>query len=102
MDFDRPSHDAGAALVLEPIALARDLHDGGVVQEPVEHGSGEHGVAGEGLVPGPKVRFEVRIIGAVLVAARHHLEEEVGLLAAERQVADLVDDQQLLGARCGA
>ena len=38
-------HDAGAALVLEPVALTSDLNDGRVMQDPVEHGGGEHGIA---------------------------------------------------------
>ena len=46
----RSRHDAGAALVLEPVALTSDLNDGRVMQNPVEHGGGEHGVARERLV----------------------------------------------------
>jgi hypothetical protein len=40
----------------------------------------------------------VRIIEAPFVALRHHLEEQVGLLAAHRQIADLVEDQQFVSA----
>src|SRR5678815_1237220 len=32
---------------------------------------------------------------AVLVATRNDVEEQVGLVATERQIAELVDDQQL-------
>jgi hypothetical protein len=34
---------------------------------------------------------------AALVTPRHDLEEQVGLLACHRQVADLIDDQKLVG-----
>ncbi len=44
-------HDAGTAFILQSVALAADLHDGGVVQDAAEHGGGEHGIAGKGLVP---------------------------------------------------
>ena len=54
-------HDAGAALVLEPIALTTDLNDGRVMKDPVEHGGGEHSVARERLVPTAECEFEVRI-----------------------------------------
>ena len=50
----RPGHDAGAPCVFEPVAFARDLHDGSVVQDAVEHGGSQHGVAREGLVPAPE------------------------------------------------
>jgi hypothetical protein len=48
---DGPGHDASAPLVLQPVALAGDLHHGRVVQDAVEHCSGEHGIACERLVP---------------------------------------------------
>lgn len=38
-------HDAGAALVFEPVAFAGDLHDSRVVEDAVEHGGGEDRVA---------------------------------------------------------
>jgi hypothetical protein len=44
-------HDAGAALVLQPVALTGDLNYGRVMQDAVEHGGGEHRVTGECLVP---------------------------------------------------
>ena len=53
-------HDAGAALVLEPVALTSDLNDGRVMQNPVEHGGGEHSVARERLVPTAECEIVVR------------------------------------------
>ncbi len=51
----------GIAFVLEPVALALDLDDLGVVERAVEPGRGQFAVSGEGLVPGEKLRFEVMI-----------------------------------------
>jgi hypothetical protein len=64
-----------------------------VVDEAVDERGGDHGVA-EDLAP----RFEAAIGGdddrAAFVAAGDQGEEQVGGLAFERQVADLVDDDQ--------
>jgi hypothetical protein len=45
-----PGDCASAALVLQAIAFAGDLHDGGVMQDLVEHRGGQHRIAGEGIV----------------------------------------------------
>ena len=79
-------HDAGVALVLEPVALAGNLNDGRVMQDPVEHGGGEHSVAGERLVP----TAECEIGGedqTSFVTPRNHLEKQIGLLASEQEKA---------------
>jgi hypothetical protein len=64
-----------------------------VVNEPVDEGGGDHGVA-EDLAPG----LEAAVAGdddrAAFVAAGDQGEEQIGRLAFEREVADLVDDQQ--------
>src|ERR1700674_731176 len=88
-------HDAGAALVLEPVALTSDLNDGRVMQDPVEHGGSEHSVARERLVPTAECEIGGEDQRASFVTPRDHLEEQIGLLASERQIADLIDDQQL-------
>jgi hypothetical protein len=63
------------------------------VDEAVDACGGDHGVA-EDLAPG----LEASVAGdhdrAALVAARDEREEQVGSVAFERQVADLVDDEQ--------
>jgi hypothetical protein len=49
--FDR----IGRALTpqrFQTVALAGDLHDAGVVQDAIEHGSGKYGVAGKRPAPG--------------------------------------------------
>jgi hypothetical protein len=66
-----------------------------VVDEPVDEGGGHHGVA-EDLAP----LLEAAVGGdgdrAALVAAGDEREEEVGRGSLERQVADLVDDEQVV------
>ena len=65
----------------------------GVVDESVDQRGGDHGVA-EDLAPG----LEAAVAGdddrAAFVAARDQREEQVRGLALEREVADLVDDEQ--------
>jgi hypothetical protein len=66
-----------------------------VLDEPIDERRGDHGVA-EDLAP----LFERAGRGdddrAALVAAREEREQQVRGLALERQVADLVDDQQVV------
>src|SRR6266542_5020420 len=66
-----------------------------VVDEPVDRGGGDHRVA-EDLAP----LLETAVGGdddrAAVVAARDEREEQVGRLALQGQVADLVDDQQVV------
>jgi site-specific DNA recombinase len=67
--------------------------DAGVVDQAVDHGGGHRGVA-EHLTPPAE-----RLVGAhdearPLVAGAHELEEEVGRLRLERDVAHLVTDEQ--------
>ena len=77
----------------EPVALALEGHDVGVVDEAIDEGGGDHRVA-EDLAPG----FEAAVAGdddrAAFVAACDQGEEQVRGLALEREVADLVDDDQ--------
>ena len=84
---------AGGAPLAQAVALALEGDHVGVVDEPVDEGGGDHGVA-EDLAPG----LEAAVAGdddrAAFVAARDEREEQVGGLAFERQVADLVDDEQ--------
>ena len=88
---------AGAAFA-EAVALAFEGDHVGVVDEAVDERGGDHGVA-EDLAPG----LEAAVAGdddrAAFVAARDEREEQVGGLAFERQVADLVDDRAARSAR---
>ena len=80
-------------VLAQAVAGALDADDGGVVQEPVEQRGGHDRVAehvpplGESLVRGEDH-------GALLVAGVDELEEEVGGLGVDGDVADLVDDEQ--------
>jgi hypothetical protein len=85
----------GGAPLAQAVALALEADDVGVVDESVDERGGDHGVA-EDLAPG----FEAAVAGdddrAALVAAGDEREEQVGRLAFEREVADLVDDQEVI------
>jgi len=67
----------------------------GVVDEAVDEGGGGHGVA-QDLAPGVEAAVAGDDDRAAFVAAGDQGEEEVGGLALEREVADLVDDQELV------
>ena len=55
-------NDASAALVLQPVALARDLHHRRVAQDAVEHGSVRTTSPANASSQLPNAKFEVRII----------------------------------------
>ena len=78
----------------EPVALALDVDGDRVVQQAVEDGGGDHRVA-EDVPPGAEALVAGDDDRAALVAAADELEEQVGALAIDRDVADLVDDQDL-------
>jgi hypothetical protein len=65
----------------------------GVVDESVDERCGDHRVA-EDLAPGLEAAVGGDDDRAAFIAARDEREEQVGGLAFERQVADLVDDDQ--------
>src|SRR5215207_1260020 len=84
---------AGEVAVFEAVAVAFEREDLGVVDEPVDHRGGDDVVA-EDLPPGAE-----RLVGRddqrrALVAAADEHEHQVRGLGIERDVADLVDDQQ--------
>ncbi len=87
-------------MLLEAVALAVDDEGVRMVKQPVEHGGGDHPVAGD-VAP-----FGDRLVGreqgaAALVAARGELEEHVRARALAWQIAELVDSEQLrLGEDC--
>src|ERR671931_934836 len=87
-------HDVEAAFA-RAVALAFERDNGGVVAEPVDEGGGDHGVA-EDLAPLLEAAVAADGDRASLVAAGDEREEEVGGLPLEREVADLVDDQEVV------
>jgi hypothetical protein len=82
--------DSAQVAVLEPVAVAFEADDLGVVDEAVDHRGGDDVVAedlapaAEGLVGGDDER-------SALVSGRDELEEQVRGFGLERDVADFVD-----------
>ena len=74
----------------EPVAVAGDLNDDGVMQQPVQECGGNHVIA-EQLAPLAKTPVGGEDDGAALVAGVDQLEEQVGATLLHRQVANLVD-----------
>ena len=83
------------AAFAQAVAFAFERDHGGVVDEPVDQCGGDHRVA-EDLAP----LLEAAVAGdddrAALVAAGDEREEQVGRLAFEGEVADLVDDEEVV------
>ncbi len=83
------------AAFAQSVALALERDHGRMVDEPVDQRGGDHGVA-EDLAP----LLEAAVAGdddrAGFVAAGDQCEEQVGGLPFEWQVADLVDDQEVV------
>lgn len=63
------------------------------MQQSVEDGRGDDAIA-EDFAPGPAALVAGENHRTALVAAADELDEEVGADAVDRQVADLIDDQQ--------
>ncbi len=64
-----------------------------MVQEPVENRARNHRIAKD-LAPGSETLIAGHEDGALLVAATDQLEEEIHPLPVDRDVADLVDDEE--------
>src|SRR6266540_6628066 len=84
--------DAAEVSVLEPVAVAFEGDDFGVVDEPVDHGGGDHVVA-EYLAPAAEDLVGGDDEAGPFVARGDQLEEQVRRFGFERDVADLIDDQ---------
>ena len=95
--------DAGQgvdASVAESVAGAFEGDDVGVVDDAVDHGGGDDLVA-EDAGPGAERQVAGEDEGGVLVAGGNELEEQVGGVLFEREVADLVDDDEPVAAQAG-
>jgi hypothetical protein len=68
------------AVIFEPVAVALDVDDLGVMKETAEDGRGDHS-ATEKLLPVAEALVRGQDRGALLVALGDELEEEVGLAA---------------------
>jgi len=65
-----------SGMLAHPVAGALDLHDDGVVQQPVQRGCGDPGIA-ENLAPFRKAAVGGEDHGAALIAGIDQLEEQV-------------------------
>ena len=77
----------------QPVAGTLDVDDDGVVEQPVQQGGRDHGIA-EDLPPFGKAAIGGQNHGAAFVAGVDQLEEQVACPRADTEVADLIDDQQ--------
>ena len=84
---------AGEVAVFEAVAVAFEGEDLGVVDESVDHRGGDDVVA-EDLAPGAEGLVAGDDQAGAFVAAADEHEHEVGGLGIERDVADLIDDEQ--------
>ena len=81
------------AVLAKPVARPFDLDDHGMVEKPVQQRGGDDGIAedfaplGESAVGGEDHR-------ALFIAAVDELEEQIATARRDRQVSDLVDDEQ--------
>ena len=75
------------------VARTFDLDHDGMVQQPVEQCGGDDGIA-EDVAPFGEAPVGGEDHGALFVSGVDELEEQVGAARRDRQVPDLVDDEQ--------
>ena len=92
--------DAAEVAVLEPVAVAFEADDVGVVDQAVDHGGG-NGVVAEDLTPAAERLVAGDDDAGGLVAGGDELEEQVGGLGLERDVAHFVDDDEGVASQAG-
>ena len=80
-------------MLSKAIAGALDLDDLSVMQQAIEQGCGDNLVA-EDVAPFAEAAVGGEDHGAALVTCVDELEEQVGTAGGDRQIADLVDDQE--------
>ena len=80
-------------VLAQAIAGALDLDDDGMVEQPIEQRGGDDGIA-EDLAPFGEAAVGGEDHRALLVAGVDELEEQIAAAGDDRQVADLVDDEQ--------
>jgi hypothetical protein len=65
-----------------------------MVQKPIEDRAGDHGVA-EHVAPGAQALIAGDDDRAAFIATGDQLEEQVGALTVDRQIADFIDQERL-------
>ena len=86
--------ETGAAFFAQAVTVAADRDHLAVMEEAIEDG-GRHDRIAEYGAPFAHGAVTRNHQAAALVAARDELEEQVCCVGLERQIAELVDDQQL-------
>jgi len=81
--------------LLETVALALDVDDRAMMQDAVKYG-GSDGDVGEDVIPLGEGLVRGKNSGDLLVTPSDELKEQVGALNVHREVADLVDDEELV------
>lgn len=84
-------------MFLEPVAVAFEADDLGVVDDPVDHGRSD-GQVSEDVAPAGEREVRRQDHGGVFVAAGDELEEKVRGVLIERDVAYFVDHQEAVAA----
>ena len=77
----------------EPVAVALDVDDPAMVQQSVQDGTNDHRIPKE-LLPVSEALVGGDKGGASLISVRDELEEQIGLLAADRKIAYLAHHHQ--------
>ncbi len=80
-------------MLTKAIAGSLDLDDDGVMEKAVEQRGGDNGVA-EDLTPFSEAAVGGEDHGSFLVTSIDQLEEEIAAALDDRQITDLVDDQE--------
>jgi len=80
-------------MLTQAVTGAFDLNHHGMVEQSVEQGGGDDGIA-EDLAPFGKAAVGGEDHRAFLVARVDELEEQVAAAVGDRQVADLVDNEE--------
>ena len=86
--------DPGLSFFFEPVALATDIDDTRVMQQPVQQG-GCQDLIGEQLTPFAERFVAGQDDGALFITFGYQLEQEGGDGAFQRQIAHLIEDEQL-------
>ena len=87
-------NDTGLELFLEPVTFALDVDGDRVMKNPIQDRRGDDGVA-EHFAPTGERLVRRQDHRTLLVPPGDQLEEQVRPMSVDRDVTDLVDDQQL-------
>src|SRR5207302_943003 len=85
--------ETGLELVLQPVGVAANVDGDRVMQDAVQDRGGDHPVA-EDVAPAPEALIAGEDHRSPLVTATDELKEDIGASPVDREVADLIDDEQ--------